>query len=732
MRIMESNMVDVKKLKTPCFIIDEIKLQNNIIEFKNALNKFFDSNVLAYSVKTNSLPYIIWKVNELKCYLEVVSYDEYNLVRKLGINSQNIIYNGPMKDKKTFFDALKNGFIINIETWKEIEWLEQFDYDVKAKIGVRVNIDLEKLAPYDVDESVGKSRFGFEVENGQLKKAIEKIQKLGYQVGGLHLHRTSKTRSLNVYDKICKYANEIIDNLQLNIEYLDIGGGFFGDYPGKPDYIEYINTIRNALKVQNIMLIIEPGNALVASPINYMLSIIDKKISDNRIVLTTDGSRIDIDPMFHKKKYDIEIYTKNKEICEEQQFIAGCTCLENDIITILDNNKKLNVGDRICFNCQGAYTSTLTPNFIRLLPKVYAFDGSNYRLVREKVCVDDWILSSLINDFQEKNAILFSNAGRRATLIKDFKKSLGFDTKIIATDNWSVAPALFVADQYYLTPKITEKNYIDILLEICKKNNVKAITTCIDPEISIMAENRDLFLNNGILPLCPSKQTADICFDKYKMFLYLKKNDIPTVLTYSSMDDFNVAYRKAEIKFPVFIKPRSGSGSVGISKVKDYTELKEKISRADCEYIIQEYMDCQDCDADVYIDTISNEVVSAFLKKKIETRIGGASKTVSFKDSTLFELIKKIVNKFEFYGPIDMDFFIKDGHYYLSEINPRFGGGYLHAYESGVDFSKLIYNNIFGKINKPEIGEYKEGTIMLMYDEVIMTDIHDLKGDYND
>ena len=93
-----------------------------------------------------------------------------------------------------------------------------------------------------------------------------------------------------------------------------------------------------------------------------------------------------------------------------------------------------------------------------------------------------------------------------------------------------------------------------------------------------------------------------------------------------------------------------------------------------------------DCDADVYVDCISHKAVAAFSKKKIESRIGGASKTISFKDPKLFEFIEQVCSVLELNGPCDMDFFIKNGEYYLSEINPRFGGAYLHAYGAGVDF----------------------------------------------
>ena len=133
-----------------------------------------------------------------------------------------------------------------------------------------------------------------------------------------------------------------------------------------------------------------------------------------------------------------------------------------------------------------------------------------------------------------------------------------------------------------------------------------------------------------------------------------------------------------------------------------------------------------DCDADVYVDTISHKAVAAFSKRKIETRIGGASKTISFKDPKLFAFIEDICSVFEFNGPLDMDFFIKDGEYYLSEINPRFGGAYLHAYGAGVDFIQLIVNNINGIENEVNIGNYDNDVLMMMYDDVVIARAEDL------
>ena len=316
--------------------------------------------------------------------------------------------------------------------------------------------------------------------------------------------------------------------------------------------------------------------------------------------------------------------------------------------------------------------------------------------------------------------ILFCSVGRRARLLMDFRDSMKGCGNLVATDLSPVAPALFFADKTYLVPRIDAPEYFGKVLEICQQEDIKAITTLIDPEIELLAKHRNELLQMGILPLCPADWTAHLCFDKYEMFKHLSSKGVRTTLTYNTLESFKEGLDKGDISFPVFMKPISGSGSVGIGKADNLEEVETRWNDGKFTYIIQELMTGGDCDADVYVDCISHKPVAIFSKRKIESRIGGASKTISFKDQKLFDFVEEVCSVLELNGPCDMDFFIKDGEYYLSEINPRFGGAYLHAYGAGVDFIKLIINNIHGIENKSIIGEYDEDVIMMMYDDVVI------------
>lgn len=323
--------------------------------------------------------------------------------------------------------------------------------------------------------------------------------------------------------------------------------------------------------------------------------------------------------------------------------------------------------------------------------------------------------------------ILFCSVGRRCELLKDFRKTLGDKVRLIVTDNSPYAPALEFADVSYQVPLIRDPAYIPMILEICKKEQIDAVTTLIDPEIAILAEHREEFEALGITVLAPYKETAALCFDKYEMAKYLNEKGIATVKTFGTFADFKAAYEAGKISLPVFVKPRTGSGSVGARRVDTY-EMLEEVTTADSSLIIQELMTGTDMDADIYVDTISHEPVAIFSKKKISTTIGGANKTISFKDDQLFEFVKNALKVFQFNGPLDMDLFYQDGQYYLSEINPRFGGAYLHAYGAGVDFPSFIYHNVKEKAsNEACIGNYEEDVVMMMYDSVVIKKLSDIQ-----
>ncbi|MCM1088598.1 MAG: ATP-grasp domain-containing protein [Muribaculaceae bacterium] len=318
--------------------------------------------------------------------------------------------------------------------------------------------------------------------------------------------------------------------------------------------------------------------------------------------------------------------------------------------------------------------------------------------------------------------ILVLSCGTRNMLIRYFKEEGTFG-RVIGTDCSLYAPALYETDNHHIVPRITSPDYLDIILDICRQEKIDAILPLQEDELYLIASNQELFTNAGITPIVSAPETVDLCRDKHAFYRHLKQQKLPTLLTCSSFSEFQRRYKAGRINFPVFIKPVRGSGSIGARKVNNIELLSALCKYGEEDFLIQQFSEGKELGADVYIDMISHKPVSIFTKRKMRMRAGETEKSISIKDDALFDLIIQTVSSLSLTGPVDMDIFCIDGHYYISEINPRFGGGYPHAHSCGVHFPQFIANNIAGKENPDTIGDYEEGICMLKYSDLLTLQI---------
>lgn len=308
-------------------------------------------------------------------------------------------------------------------------------------------------------------------------------------------------------------------------------------------------------------------------------------------------------------------------------------------------------------------------------------------------------------------------AGTRNKVVQYFKKVFDGIGKVVATDASLLGPAIYDADKYYIVPPISAPGYIELILDICKKEQISGVLSLIDPELSLLAAHEADFKAIGVTVIGSSYELCEMSLDKMQMYEWLTAHGYRCAKSWTDRGAFFAAVNAGEVSYPVFVKPVKGSASISISKAADSETVDLLLDHEDG-LMIQEFLDGQEIGADVYIDMISGKVVSIFTKKKIKMRAGETDKAVSFKDPALFQLIEKFVLEAGYKGQIDIDIFEVDGKYYISEVNPRFGGGYPHAYECGCDHMKLILNNLNGITNKKNIGAYAEDVYMMKYNEV--------------
>lgn len=321
--------------------------------------------------------------------------------------------------------------------------------------------------------------------------------------------------------------------------------------------------------------------------------------------------------------------------------------------------------------------------------------------------------------------ILILSAGTRNKVVEAFKEALAGRGRVVATDCSNLAPAVYEADAFYLVPRISAPGYMDRILDICAKENITGVFSLIDPELSMLARDRERFEAIGVTAIVSPYDLVETCFDKYEFFKLMNKMEIPTGRCFITKEEFYEAKDRGEIFYPVFAKPVRGSASININKVTSDKEIDVLFDLYD-DIMIQEYMSGQEYGADVYIDMISGKCTSVFIKKKIKMRAGETDKSVSVKLPKLFEAIKEFAEEAGFRGMIDMDIFHAEDTdtYYFSEVNPRFGGGYPHAYACGVDMPSQVINNLLGHENPVTIGQYEEGVCMMKYNEILIKDFN--------
>ena len=393
---------DDTALKTPYYRVDESKLDADIELLKGALEKGWNNYICSFSVKTNSLPWLLKHLIDNDFYAEVVSAEEYEISKRLGYTPDHVIYNGPIKDREAFEEVLLGGGIVNLDSNYEPEWVSEIasaNKDKKIKVGIRVNYDLQKLIPDEVLADEEGSRFGYCYENDALKNVIEKLRENeNVEIVGLHLHSSTKSRTINAFKALAKVAVIVADEYNLDLEYVDMGGGYYGGVKGKPDFRDYVPAIAEVLSekfdVSKTKLIMEPGVSMVSSSFDFVTSVIDTKQVREHTYVVIDGSRVNLNPQVTRRQYLHRFEYKNEENRDivPVQTICGATCMEYDRLFPAENERKLEPGDRVIFTNAGGYTICLTPLFIHYFPAVYVKkkDGSLF-VAREPWTNDEYM-----------------------------------------------------------------------------------------------------------------------------------------------------------------------------------------------------------------------------------------------------------------------------------------------------------------------------------------------------
>ena len=331
--------------------------------------------------------------------------------------------------------------------------------------------------------------------------------------------------------------------------------------------------------------------------------------------------------------------------------------------------------------------------------------------------------------------ILFTCAGRRNYLIQYFKKAISGLGNIVAVDSQLSASALAEADIGIQVPGIFDPEYISSLQAIIEKYKISAIIGLNDLELPILAKNKVKLEKLGARVIVSDEEFIDICFDKWESYKFFKNLGILTPKTFLTIKDAQNAINLNQLNYPLILKPRWGSASIGVEVVDNETELlltyqllKIKLNKSILKYtcseddgkhiLIQEKIEADEYGMDILND-LNGTYSNSFVRKKLGMRSGETDKAISVINKNFSDMGKKIGSATGHIGNMDCDFFVKDDEIYLLEMNPRFGGGYPFSHEAGIDIPSIYIAWLQGNSNVSQFNNYKANMAFSKCDSII-------------
>tara|TARA_B110000003_G_scaffold187967_1_gene186841 strand:- start:82 stop:1047 length:966 start_codon:yes stop_codon:yes gene_type:complete len=320
------------------------------------------------------------------------------------------------------------------------------------------------------------------------------------------------------------------------------------------------------------------------------------------------------------------------------------------------------------------------------------------------------------------NNILITSAGRRVSLINAFKSTiikLNIDAKVFTTDlnPYYESPASHFADKSFKIGFFSDPNYIDDLLDICLRNDVKIVIPTIDTELILLADSKDIFKKNDINLIVSESKLIRTLDDKFETNIFFNNLYINTPQI----------FKKDNLCFPVFLKPVNGSNSKGIYKAGNFNEIRPCDLESE-NIMILKYLDNSTYDEytiDLYYD--KNFILKCVVPRIRLKVIGGESNQGVTKKNHIMNFVKQ---KFHFLkgaiGCLTLQLFINKSNpsdIYGIEINPRFGGGYPFSYNAGANFPEFILREYVLNEDIKFFEDWKSNCLNLRYEnEVIIND----------
>lgn len=318
--------------------------------------------------------------------------------------------------------------------------------------------------------------------------------------------------------------------------------------------------------------------------------------------------------------------------------------------------------------------------------------------------------------------ILFTSVGRRVELLQAFRHAAeknGVDLTIIGVDISRDAPALYFCDISEIVCRISDKNYIPSLLEICERENVDCLIPTIDTDLLLLSEHKHCFEHIGTKVLISRTEKVQICRDKNYTADYFISLGLKSPKPYNSIEKYEEELNLKKQSFPAFIKPKDGSSSINAYKVDSLDDLKlyaEKIG----DYIIQPFISGTEYTIDIFCDYDGNPVYIT-PRERMAVRAGEVLKTRIVQDEVMIAEMQALISDYMPCGQITVQLIQdeKTGDNYYIEINPRFGGGAPLSMKAGADSAEAVLKMLNGDRLSYHNKAARDGAIYCRFDQSV-------------
>lgn len=313
--------------------------------------------------------------------------------------------------------------------------------------------------------------------------------------------------------------------------------------------------------------------------------------------------------------------------------------------------------------------------------------------------------------------VLMTAGSRRVPLLEGFRRALRdlrLAGSVHVTDVNPLSPTMLVADRAHIVPLSADPGYIDCILELCEKERIGLVIPTIDDELPIFSEARTRFEDIGVRVAVSDPFVTTLCNDKFATSAYLRDRGV------SAAEAWLPDTLPDDLRFPVFVKPRFGRGSVGAFRAADRRQLDFFLSYVPGA-VVQEYLEGPEYTIDLFCD-FDGLALSVVPRERAVIRAGVIDRGRTVADPALVDLALACAAVLQFVGACNIQCRVVNGRPVIFEINPRFSGGIPLTIAAGADFPKMLVALTLGRAVEPAIGAFTSDLWMTSYESSFFVD----------